>query len=256
MKTDEKIEAAARYLVALRHGGQRGARIPAACRPDSIDAALAIQQRVISLLGATVGGWKCALPSPGKIVAAPIQAAAIVTDSPCRMPAIDGLAPVEPEIAFTMGAGLPPRATPYTADEVRAAIATTHLAFELIGTRYAEDADTDFPEKLADGMSNTGLFVGPAITVGDEAALAAFPLSLSGPDGVIEQWEGTHPDGHPLHPLCWLANFLNSKGSGLKKGDVVTTGSFHGLIMAPMSVPLTMRFGELGSVNIEIRPIA
>lgn len=264
----DRIERAARYLVALRRAGRPGARIPSDCRPDSIDAALAIQQRVADLLGASIGGWKCALPSAGNLVAAPIHTTTIVRSPACRLAPVDGMAPVEPEIAFTLGADLPPRATPYSAAEVGQAIGGIHLAFELIGARYAPDAAPDdaptFPEKLADSLSNTGLLLGPALAVAnkvgneiaDAAMLAAFELTLHGPQGVLGQWNGRHPDGHPFKPLYWLANFLNTRGTGLKHGDVVTTGSFHGLLMLPMSVPLTMQFGPLGTLAIEIAPAA
>lgn len=252
---ENKIDMAARYLLAARCSGRPGARLPEDCRPATIEDALLIQRRVIALLGATIGGWKCALPSPGKIVAAPIHAASIVTRGPhCSLAPRDGLAPLEPEIAYTLAADLPPRGAPYSAAEVRQAIAGTHLAFELIGSRYGADAGAGFAEQLADGLSNAGLLLGAAIDIKDEVALDALQLSLSGPSGWIQQWQGLHPDGHPLAPLCWLANFLNARGEGLKRGDVVTTGSYHGLLLLPLSTALEMRFGELGTLALEIHP--
>ena len=248
---DNSVEGAARHLLALQRSGQPGARLPPGCRPADSDSAFRIQQRVAALLGAAIGGWKCALPSPGKVVAAPIYAATIMHTSPCGVAAVDGLALVEPEIAFAMGDDLPPRATAYSLAEVRRAIGTTHLAFELIGSRYADAAAPDFLELLADRLLNAGLFVGPSIEYESELALAACTLTLSGPQGPIGRWDGRHPDGNPLLALHWLANFLNSKGCGLQRGQVVTTGSFNGLMRLPLDTALTMRFGQLGALDIE-----
>ena len=44
----------------------------------------------------------------------------------------------EPEFAFRMGRGLPPRATPYSVDEVLRAVDTLHPAIELPDSRFAD----------------------------------------------------------------------------------------------------------------------
>src|SRR5690606_39981142 len=56
-----------------------------------------------------------------------------------------------------------PRPEPYTPADVDAAIARTHLALELINSRYAEPDAAEFPEMLADGLVNQGLFIGPEV---------------------------------------------------------------------------------------------
>lgn len=252
------LEAAAQLLAAARAGRSPVARLPAASRPATIADAFAVQQRVTALAGRAIGGWKCALPTAAKTIVAPIFAADLRRGSPCTAawPAGPSVR-VEPEIAFLLAADLPPRRQPYTDDEVRAAIGATHLVLELIGTRYADPAGLPFPELLADNAGNAGLLVGPEVAAADDGALVRFVLrwGIAGEPATV--LEARHPDGHPLRPLAWLANTLPQIPGGergLIAGDVVTTGSYAGVLDVPAAVPLTFVFGELGRIDVELRP--
>ena len=246
-------EAAAQYLVAARKSGRPGARLPEACRPADLGSALAIQRRVGELLGQAVGGWKCSVPSPaGEILAAPILASTIVRASPCGVVTTGATAKIEPEVAFVLSRDLRQRDTPYSEEEVRAAIAESRLVLELLGTRYADPAAATRLEMMADSMNNQGLYVGPVIPGGFGTALESFPVTVSAAGGVLSKHDGRHGDGHPLRPLYWLANFLAARGEGLREGHVVTTGSYAGAIDVPLGQPLTVTFGELGVIAIEL----
>jgi len=142
---------------------------------------------------------------------------------------------------------------------VLAAIASTHLAFELIASRYAALA-TEIPDKLADSLSNFGLHLGPqidgpaALEDIDGEVLRGFKLTLESDGATAKQeWEGKHPDGHPLRALLWLVNYLNGRQTGLRRGEVVTTGSYHGLLQVPANQMLRMQFGTLGKLQVTIR---
>lgn len=244
---NNSVDAAAQVLAAARQARKPGPRLPESCRPADIESAFAVQRAVTRLTGLAIGGWKCSLPSPGKVMAAPIYAPDIVRTSPCFVPGESGAARIEPEIAFVMKRDLGPRTAPYTEAEVRAAIASTHLVLELIGNRVADVSELTFPEKLADGLSNFGLFVGPILEGAFGRPLSEMPLVV---DGVLTR-DGRHPDGNPLPPLVWLANFLRERGESLTAGQVVTTGSYAGVLDLPFDTPLAIRFGDLGSINVE-----
>jgi 2-keto-4-pentenoate hydratase len=253
LMTTPEQEAAAGFLVAARKSGRPGARLPEACRPADLESALVIQRRVVALLGQAIGGWKCSLPpAPDRINAAPILTSTIFRTSPCNVVATGATARIEPEVAFVMGSDLPQRDTPYSEAEVRAAIAESRLALELLGTRYADPASAGWFEMMADSMQNQGLFVGPVIPGGFAAALEAFPVTVGTTRGVLSRHEGRHGDGHPLRPLVWLANFLAARGEGLRAGQVVTTGSYAGAIDVPLGQPLTVVFGALGVIATEV----
>jgi 2-keto-4-pentenoate hydratase len=68
--------------------------------------------------------------------------------------------------------------------------------------------------------------------------------------GVTHQ--GAHPSGHPLPPLVWLANYLAARGQALTAGQIVTTGSYCGVLELPLCVPLSVEFGGLGVLSVEL----
>jgi len=246
-------EAAAQFLVAARKARRPGERLPEAARPADLESSLAIQRRVGELLGQTVGGWKCSVPTDARpIAAAPIFASAIVRSSPCAVIATGATVRIEPEVAFVMGRDLPGRAAPYSEAEVRAAIGQTCLVLELLDTRYADPGAVTWAEMMADSIQNQGLYVGPPVPRGADAELTHFPIVVRGRASVLSTHDGRHGDGHPLRPLYWLANFLAARGEGLRAGQVVTTGSYAGALEVPLGEPLTVEFGDLGTIAFEL----
>ena len=250
-------EGAARFLISARRARRPGERLPEAVRPADVDAALAIQQRVTELLALPIGGWKCSLPVPERPIAmAPIYAPTIFASSPCPILPIAGKARIEPEIAFFMGRDLPPRAVQYEEAEVRAAIREPRLVLELIGPRYADPVAVSFPEALADGINNQGLFAGPAVPAALEQTLSEMPIAIDAGSTSLHAVRGKHPDGHPLRPLVWLANFLAQRQGGIRAGQIVTTGSYCGVVDVPLNAEISVRFGTLGALTVEFKPLA
>ncbi|HEY1459520.1 MAG TPA: 2-keto-4-pentenoate hydratase [Casimicrobiaceae bacterium] len=246
------VDTAARFLVAARRARRPGERMPEALRPADAETAVAIQQRVTELLGLAVGGWKCSVPTPPRpIPMAPIYASTITSAMPCPILPIAGKARIEPEIAFEMARDLTSRDAPYSEAEVRAAIRTPRLVLELMGPRYIDPTAATFPELLADGIANQGLFVGPAIECALDFALDSFPIIIEADGTALHSVQGKHPDGHPLKPLVWLANYLSKRSDGLRAGQVVTTGSYCGVVDLPLHTLLTVRFGEIASLSVE-----
>jgi 2-keto-4-pentenoate hydratase len=246
------FELAARELADRRRTGRLGLGLAAGARPTDIEAALAMQRRVTELVGDAIGGWKCALPTPERTIVAPLFAATITSVSPYRLRIRGASASIEPEIAFVLDRDLPARATPYDENDLRAAIRETRLVLEVMGNRYADPAQVTFPEMLADFANNQGLFVGPVVRGGTAQALDAIPITIAGRDGVLMTLDGRHPDGHPLRPLVWLANFLVRRGDMLRAGQIVTTGSYAGARDVPLGEPLVVTFGALGAIELQL----
>jgi 2-keto-4-pentenoate hydratase len=258
--TPHEIEAAALHLLTARRHRREGPRLPVSCRPEGIEDALAIQRRLALLLDEPVGGWKCSLPTPERTIVAPIYAGTIFTKAPCSVSPQDKGARIEPEVAFVLAHDLPPRTEPYTEAEVRAAIGETRLVLELMGSRYVDPASLPFPEMLADSAANYGLYVGPVVPKGLDRVLDGFPIAITGPAGAIFSRDGHHPDGHPLRPLVWLANWFATGGAGWRRGltagQIVTTGSYVGAVDVPLATPLTVTFGDLGKLEVTLLPVA
>jgi len=202
-------------------------------------------------MGERIGGWKAALPPPGKINLAPIYASTIFTTSPCPVVTGNGTMSIEPEVAFVLGGDLGPRSVPYTEAEVRSAISETRLVLELLRGRYADPESVTFPEKLADGLTNQGLFVGPIVPGGLDRSLESPPITVEERDRAPVTYDGRHPSGHPLAALLWLANFLASIGEGLAAGQIVTTGSYCGVLEVKVGAPFRVAFGGLGDLSVQ-----
>ncbi|MDP3841270.1 MAG: fumarylacetoacetate hydrolase family protein [Oxalobacteraceae bacterium] len=245
--------AVAAILVARRRSGEQGPRLPECCRPSGLDAALAIQAAVSAQLGAGVAGWKCGLPAAGNWVLAPIYAGTVHTIGAgvrCALQARAGQARVEPELAFILGRDLPVRDRPYSPAEVDAAIARTHLALELIDSRYSDPHDASFAENLADGLLNSGLFIGPQADAGQARAASAMAITITIASGEQTRLDGRHPSGDPRAPLYWLTEFLRSKGLGLQAGQAVITGSYAGTFDLPLGQDIAIQYGELGTLTV------
>lgn len=257
--TPSDMDSAAQQLADRVRQRTTGPRLPEACRPADLAEALAIQRRVTALRvarGERTGGWKCSMPGPGKTIVAPMFVTTICSASPCPLPARGTHGSIEPEIAFVMGRDLPPRTTPYSAAEVRAAIGETRLVLELMGCRYTDPGAVPFPEMLADSANHFGLFRGPAVAGGPDSVPETFPLRIEGPGGNIFQGTGRHPDGNPVRPLVWLANFLGGESGwnlGLARGEIVTTGSYAGgAVDLPLDAGIAITYGAIGTLTVTL----
>lgn len=252
----------ARILVARRLSGEQGARLPESCRPGTLPEAFEIQQAVSALLRQQrkghIGAWKCGLPVHDCLIAAPIYAHTVHAGSPCPVWTRDGLVRVEPELAFVLGRDLPSREAPYEPEEIDAAIASTHLALELIDSRYTPDeaAQASFAEKLADGLVNQGLFIGPAVDAEASRAATEFEVLVRLAGGFEARHAGRHPNGPPRSPLYWLAEFLREQGPGLQAGQAVITGSYAGSFTLPLGQDIAVRYGDLGDLSVHFTSLS
>jgi 2-keto-4-pentenoate hydratase len=247
---DHLAATAAAILVARRRSGEQGPRLPESCCPADIDAALAIQAAVSAQLGDRIAAWKCGLPASERVVLAPIYASTIHSSSPCAVWVRAGQARVEPELAFILGRDLPVREAPYTPAEVDAAVARTHLALELIDSRYSAADDVSFAEHLADGLINQGLFIGPEVDAGQARTASGMTIRITRASGETNEFDGRHPNTDPRAPLYWLAEFLRSKGAGLQAGQAVITGSYAGCVDLPLEEEIVIQYGSLGTLAV------
>lgn len=256
--------ATAQLLAQRRRFGQSGPRLVCEDRPTDVASAFALQQQMASALAVPVIGWKCLLPTPDKTIVAPMFQSELAqfpaSDCvlyPSRLEASAGLARVEPELALRLAEDLPTRSQPYTKAEIDAAIGSTHLALELIQSRFAADSDASYLEQLADGLFNQGLYLGPAIA--PELLLpaaggdSAFALQLRLADDTLINKAAVHPNQHARAGLYWLVNFLNQQGIGLTAGQVVITGSYAGVLDLPFDQVIEFQYGHLGAFRLCFR---
>ncbi|MFN6972048.1 MAG: fumarylacetoacetate hydrolase family protein [Rheinheimera sp.] len=261
------LQQAATMLATRRQSGVVGPLVAEQARPQMLEEAFALQQQVALAMAEPVAGWKCLLPTPEKIVVAPIYASSVSqSDShsaqpatcslwPSTVPASAGLARVEPELAFVLQQDLPARAEPYSNAEIDAAIGATHLALELIQSRFSHDSGAGFFDQLADGLFNQGLFLGPEIHTQAGWSGEQFDLVLRFVDGREQHFAAVHPNQQPKAGLYWLVNFLSAHQITLKAGQAVITGSYAGVLDLPFNEEIQFQYGDWGQFRLRfLRP--
>ena len=182
-------------------------------------------------------------PSRGLIYAATIHA------SPAAIPAADvPLCGVEGEVAFRFTRDLPPRATPYSRDEVAAAMEAC-AAIEVVSSRYQDQARRSTLEKLADCVSNGGFVHAAPIAAWHGLDLANIHVTLLVNGETVLDRNGGNPSGDPLKVATALANMLRD-GRGIVAGQFVTCGTFTGLRFLKPGDTCTARFAGLGTAEV------
>lgn len=250
------VEQAAALLLGRRMRGEQGNVLTESLRPQNIAQALAIQQEVsrqwCTQHDASIGGWKCLLPSADKVVVAPIFTQTIDTVAPVSVWPMAGCARIEPELAFYFAHNLPARDRSYSNVEIDAAIGRTHMALELIYNRYSHPEQCSYFDMLADGLVNQGLFVGPQVD--EKLAASASEMSITvNYAGHSQTLAGKHPNVQPRAPLYWLVEHLRSSGVDIQAGQVVITGSYAGVIDVPFDTQIDVAYAGLGQMQVQFK---
>ncbi len=244
---DRHHDAAELLLSARRDPTQRLMSLPELVTPKTLEQAYLVQREIMGKLGA-IGGWKVGSPNPGSDVftCAPLPAATI-KQSPAVIVGSDR--GIEAEIAVRLGADLPVRETPYSAAEVRAAIASAHPAIEVLESRFVDPEQVEKLAVLADSLANHSLVVGAAIAGWAEIDLVAEEVVVTVGGAEVKRGRG-NPGGDMMRLLVWLANVGARWAGGLRAGQVVTTGSWTGKDVAGAGEEAMVRFARCGDVSV------
>ena len=266
MNTPE-FEQARNALVAARRGAHPISNMPVAWRPADLGEAYRLQAAVIDAFG-PVGAWKIAAVTPEQRralgVATPIASAipaalvheAITEPAHVRLAAF--IAPlIECEFAFELANDLPVRSDAgYTRDEVAAAVASLRLAVELVDPRLPRGSGA--LAEVADGFNNGALVVGTRYPEWQALDLAATGIVLFAVDeggragNELARGSGRAIlDGDPFGTVVMLAN-AQPPARGLRRGDIVTTGSCTGAPRLPGRGRYRAVFAGLGSIELQV----
>lgn len=212
-------------LLAHRAAGTTIADLPADLVPQTADEAYTVQSETIAALGA-VGAWKVQpLPETGEPFAAPILKSAVFADGAALRRADYAGLGIEVEVAITLGTDLPGKAGGYAATDIVPAIASVHIALEMLASRYADRRGVPQLAGIADLQSNGAVVLGPPVTLADlpEFGAQQMTLRLDGKDAGTTSGDAT--TANMLGALAWLANHTAARGLPLTAGTVVITGA-------------------------------
>ena len=253
--SEAAIKEAAQTLLSRRINNQQLGVLDESIAPTTIEESLAIQAKLVELSGDTIGGWKCLLPPNDEtVVVAPILNNTVQSyqSGVCSLLADHEQARVEPEICFVFAHDLPAKEQGYSEQEIEQAIASCHMALELMKARFAAGAEISYQQKLADCLVNQGLLIGPEIdkTVAFSAAEINIEISTSNNTQTLA---GKHPNGAPQKPFFWLINYLSKQGVDFKKGQAVITGSYAGIVNLAFDTDYRISYQNLGEYTIRFK---
>ena len=155
----------------------------------------------------------------------------------------------EAEFAFEMARDLAPRGKDYSMAEVCDAVAAMNLAIEIPDARYEVFDTIGAPSICADCAFHAWFMRGREVADWRGVDLPNQPVKAWKKDAVIAEGSGANALGDPRIALTWLANHLNSRGLGLKGGEIVTTGTCVKPVAIGAGDTVVMDFGALGKVS-------
>ncbi|MBO0765549.1 MAG: fumarylacetoacetate hydrolase family protein [Hyphomicrobiaceae bacterium] len=210
-----------------------GALDPAPWRGAVADVADAylVQSELAKLAGGQVRAWKVTALTAAqqqrygtnKPVAGALLAPFFHT-SPAVVPLAQFVAPlIECEVAFLLGRDLPRRAAPYAREEIEASVEAIVPAMEIADCRWPADAPDLL--KLADDMGNGAFIAGAGVLNWRGIDLAGIEIVLALEGTLIQSGNAAKVLGDPLRALEELANAQPLPAGGLRRGQIVTTGT-------------------------------
>lgn len=242
--------------------GRRMAQLPEDVRPRTRAEAYAIQAALEARSDSPLFGWKIAATSrAGQVhinVDGPLAGRLLrerVFEPGAVVPfGANSMRVAEAEFAFRMASDLHPRSTPFSVDEVLAAVATLHPGIEIPDSRYDDFTTVGAAQLIADNACAHYYVLGPATTADWRSMdLVEHPVTgtvrpAGGPPRPPVHGRGGNVLGDPRVALAWLVNELSGLGITLRAGAVVTTGT---CIVPPAIAPgdrFDADFGALGRV--------
>lgn len=239
--------------------------LPEGRRPTTRAEGYAVQEHIEAHSDTSLYGWKVAATSVAGQrhigVTAPLAGRLLrerVADIGATL-SLNGnrMAVAEAEFAFRMRRDLPPRATPYSSEEVMDAVGSLHPSIEVPDSRYVDFVTAGEAQLIADNACAHEFIEGPmAPDIWRDMDLAAHAVHAT-VDGSARRYErggsGAAVLGDPRDALVWLVNELSSLNIVLRAGQIVTTGA----CIAPLEVlpddHVRADFGVLGSVDVRFR---
>lgn len=252
MNEHELSAAVAEFAAAREHGEH----FPQAWADRlSLDDAYRIQLALLAHRGARRVGWKVGLTSTAIQqqfqVHEPVFGCLLAEGrlgSGHALRSRDLIAPgFENELCLVMGADLAPGVT---RDDVAAAVARVHPAFEIIETRG--DLTRQLALALADNAQQKAFVLGPPVERGDLPDLDKVTVSVRINDAEVAVADGSAVLGHPYNSVAWLTGKLAQFGERVKAGDVIMSGSFTRQFPLNPGDHIEAAFADIGVVTASV----
>lgn len=246
-------DQAASLVIALYRGTAERpvVRFPEECRPASFFDVQKVFDSLVENFGEPVQGWKLYFPfkagQPNLV--APIFN--LLQSGDHITPEMSHIRIWEPEIVFRANRDLPPRAEPYSYEEVAQAVdavpAIEFLAFRFDVNSMQEMADRPF-EAYADNTLSGGFVVGQALADWRSLDFSKMRHVAREGDKIVGEAVGGHPVVDPFILVFVGANTARER-QGIRKGQILATLSPSALLTAEPNAAISAHFEGLGGVS-------
>lgn len=230
--------------------------LPEPSRPNNRAEAYAIQAELARVAGQEVVGWKIAAtslagqkhigvdgPLAGRLFAQRVLSSGATVSLENNLMRV-----AEAEFAFRFAQSLPKRATPYSVEEVLAAVETLHPAIEIPDSRYHDYVRAGGLQMIADDACASWFLLGEPTTANwREMNLVTHTVNAYKNNTLAATGSGINVLGDPRVALTWIANELSAYGDGLRAGEFVTTGTC--IVPLPIATGDHLRF-DFGIIGV------
>lgn len=233
-------------------------RVPFATLTDTIrsaDDAYRIQDAVAGELGwfadkpATI--WKAgASTRESEPAAAPIPSM-LLHASPGSLPASDfHMIGIEAEIALRFGHDVHGQDVEAQEFDWSRVIGEMLVGIEIVDTRLDDFDAAPALVKLADFISNGGYIIGTGIPFRRDFDWRSQPARVLRNGDLIAETRGGHSLGDPTCLLPWFVRHVEWRGGHVRAGDVVTLGTWTGLLYAAGGECIDVEFEGVGEASV------
>jgi 2-keto-4-pentenoate hydratase len=252
---------AADWLLAEHRAGHRFETLSPPAAPSTVAEAYDIQDKYVALLRLETGepaGYKVGLTSATMQAFCGIDhpiAGVVLASRVHRSPATArrsdfGRLGLEFEIAVRIKSDIPVTDKAFTADAIAPHIDGVCAAIELVDDRAADYASLDVRSLVADNSWNAGIVRSEFRSAWPDLAPLLGRATRNG-DPIGEGY-GRDILGHPFNSTAWLATHLAARGTALKAGQIVMTGSVMKTIFPEHDAHYRFDIEGLGSVEVRV----
>ncbi len=252
------FEEAVRQIVEARKTLGVLEDLSGAAQVTTLEDAYRIQRAVIERWDDEIAGWKVGATAKQVQTLFGISEPAYgpvfkktVFRSPAHVPArtFHHLM-LESEFAFRFCKDLPSRATPYSRQDILAAIDVLIPALEIVSPRFNSLTVDKFPQVVADFCANGGAILGTHLENWRAIDLPSHAVKLFMGGALRQEGQGAAVLGDPINVLEWFVNKFSAQGRTLLRGQFVLTGTTTGIHTATVGEHAMADFGELGKVEV------
>jgi len=259
---DLAARRAAQSLLAAHKANVQFTSLGAPDKPVTISDAYDIQDRYVALLRSEHGdavGYKVGLTSEtmqkfcgiDHPIAGVVLASRVHPSGATVRRADFGRLGLEFEIAVRIKSDVPVTAAPVTAEMIAPHVGGVSAAIELVDDRGADYGHLDVLSLVSDNSWNAGIVLSEFAAQWPDLEPIVGRAAMN--EVAIGEGRGRDILGHPFNSVAWLATQLNSRGTGLKAGQVVMTGSVMKTVFPDADASYRFTLEGIGRVDVQVR---